>query len=155
MSQIANAKALYEIAKIAHEMNNAVVLSYNPNEPVTAWESLDESSQLPLVEAVIFYLNNPDVTPEASHNQWLAKMTETHGKVEGPLGVLYHQLSQVQRTKDAVFKAIVESLRTTYDMFYMKALMEADESTEISQAINDQLAEQIASTVEQPVPVTH
>lgn len=125
---IANAKALYEVARVAHELNRAVSQSFG--EPaLPEWDALGEDNQVQLVEAVIFYFSNPAVTPEASHNEWLERGLASGAiRPSNPLAIPYAELPQIQRTKDEVFKAAVESLRPAYDMFYMRALMQADES---------------------------
>lgn len=131
--QHASATALYELARVAHDINSAYITSITGQQQAPFAE-LPHPHQVALVESVIFYLSHPEETPESSHAGWLNAKREAgwvHGadmdidaKVD-PRLVPYDELPQDQRTKDYLFKACVESLRSVYDMYYMKALMEA------------------------------
>ena len=109
---------VYEIAKVAHEVNRAYC------------ESIGDTSQLPWYDApdwqrdsamngVQFHLQNPDATPEDSHNSWLAEKqragwrygpVKDAGTLEHPCMVPYNELPQAQRSKDYLFRAVVHQL---------------------------------------------
>ncbi|KKL23486.1 hypothetical protein LCGC14_2424870, partial [marine sediment metagenome] len=72
------------------------------------------------VDGVKFHLENPDVTPEQSHENWLKlKLVEgwvfgekkNGDKKEHPCCVPYADLPSEQKVKDALFSAILSALR--------------------------------------------
>lgn len=108
---------LEQTARIAHEVNRAYCramgdLSHLP------WQAAPEWQRESAVAGVQHILNNPTTTPEQSHASWMR-----HKALEGwvwgpkkdpearthPCMVPYSELPQEQRTKDALFIAVVLS----------------------------------------------
>lgn len=108
------------IAMVAHENNRAYCLSVGDTS-IPPWADASEDQRTRVIAGVEHHLKNTDATPEEGHLAWLAHMTEkgwTFGPVkddekkEHPAMVPYAELSQLQRTKDYLFKGIVHVLST-------------------------------------------
>jgi hypothetical protein len=107
------------IAKVAHEVNRAYCLSIGDNSH-PAWEDAPDWQKESAINGIEFHLNN-ETTPEQSHENWL-KQKEEDGWVYGeekdpekkthPCMVPYDQLPAEQRTKDYLFKAVVDSFKS-------------------------------------------
>jgi hypothetical protein len=107
-----------EIAELCHEVNRAYC------------QCMGDSSQLPWAEApqwardsaingVSYHLDNPDSTPEDSHNSWLREkekegwcygLTKNPSSKTHPCFVQYALLPIQQRAKDYIFTAIVKTI---------------------------------------------
>jgi hypothetical protein len=109
------------IARVVHEANRALQIEQaDPSIPVSpSWDDLDEETRESAYLGVQMILDNPDTTHEESHAAWVEfKLTNgwTLGSVkdveakEHPLLVPYGELPAAQRTKDALFGAIVRAL---------------------------------------------
>lgn len=108
-----------EIARVAHEVNRAYCHSLgDASQPV--WEQAPDWQKDSVILGVKFHLANPDATPSASHDSWLAQKTAEgwkYGEVknpelkEHPCFTAYENLPQEQRAKDYLFKGVVDSLR--------------------------------------------
>ncbi|ALV20752.1 RyR domain-containing protein [Carnobacterium antarcticum] len=106
-----------QIAKVCHNVNKAYCESIG-DDTQTTWEEAPNWQQKSAVSGVLFHLEN-DVTPEQSHENWLKDKVED-GWVYGdtkdvelkthPCIVPYDDLPIEQRTKDFLFKAVVDSL---------------------------------------------
>lgn len=106
------------IAIVCHEANRAycrTIGDYN-HEP---WADTPLDLKNSVRSGVITHLENPDLTPESSHQNWLdfkAKDGWTYGPVKDfklkqhPCFVAYGDLPTDDRLKDHLFKAIVNSL---------------------------------------------
>lgn len=111
-----------QIAHVCHNANRALQMEQGDDTiPVSApWKDLDDETRASAVEGVQNILDGKVTTPEESHVEWV-KFKETHGwtrgpikdeaKKEHPLLVPYRFLPESQRLKDALFFAIVNSLK--------------------------------------------
>lgn len=108
-----------DIAKVAHELNKAYCESISDNSQQT-WEQAPEWQKSSAKVGVQFHLDNPNASPSASHDSWLKQKEEEgwkYGEVkdadkkEHPCYVTYEQLPVSQRSKDYIFKQVVESLK--------------------------------------------
>jgi hypothetical protein len=105
-----------QIAKLCHEVNRAYCKSIgDTSQP--SWEDAPDWQKDSAKNGVEFHLNN-ETTPEQSHENWM-KDKVADGWVYGdvkcpekkthPCMVSYDQLPIEQRTKDYLFKAIVDT----------------------------------------------
>lgn len=110
-----------QIARVVHEANRALQVEQgDPSIPVSPpWDETDPETRRSAVEGVQQILNNPDTTPEQSHEGWTRFKIEngwTLGPVKDeatkqhPLLIPYAELPESQRVKDALFGAIVRAL---------------------------------------------
>jgi hypothetical protein len=108
-----------QIARVAHELNKAYCESIGDTSQVD-WDEAPEWQKRSAVLGVVFHLDNPDATPEASHTSWLQVKTEEgwkYGPVknaetkEHPCFCAYSELPEAQRAKDYIFRQTVHSLR--------------------------------------------
>lgn len=97
---------------ICHEVVRSMNEVYG--EVTMSWESSRDS----VIEGILFTLANPEATPEDQHNEWWrAKAAEgwKYGlekdadKRTHPCMVAYRLLDRRQRSKDAMFLAIVKT----------------------------------------------
>jgi hypothetical protein len=108
-----------QIAKVCHNVNSAFCQSIGDHSQPT-WKESPEWMKVSAIHGVEFHLQNPDVTPEQSHQEWSRNKIKEgwkHGLVknpetkEHPCLVPYVMLPLEQRTKDYLFKAVVDSMR--------------------------------------------
>jgi len=108
-----------KIAKVCHEVNRAYCLSIGDTSQVS-WEDSPEWQKESAIQGVMFHLHNPSVTPEQSHENWMKHKKQDgwkYGEVkdtdkkEHPCFLPYDKLPQEQKSKDYLFKAIVETMK--------------------------------------------
>lgn len=108
-----------QIARIAHEINRAYCASIGDTS-VAPWEAADESQRSSVMAGVEMHLKNPDVSPEQSHEAWLASKVAdgwTYAAIKDPVAkthpcvMPYADLPVEQRAKDHLFKAVVALMR--------------------------------------------
>lgn len=107
------------IAKVAHQVNKAYCESIGDfSQP--SWEEAPKWQRDSAVAGVKYHIENPGVTPEDSHKSWLNFKKEDgwkYGSVkdpekkEHPCFVPYEELPIEQRTKDYLFKEVIEQLK--------------------------------------------
>lgn len=106
------------IARICHNVNKAYCEGQNDFSQVP-WDEAPEWQKESAIDGVIHHLNN-DLTPEESHEAWLEyKLSEgwVYGKEKDaeakthPCMMRYSELPKYQRTKDTLFKAVVDSFK--------------------------------------------
>lgn len=107
------------IARAAHEINRAYCAALgDPSQP--AWEDAPDWQKDSALAGVDMHLANPDATPEASHESWLAQKTAEgwkYGEVknaetkEHPCFKPYAELPESQKAKDYLFRAVVHTLK--------------------------------------------
>jgi hypothetical protein len=111
-----------EIARVCHEANRALqIIQNDPGIPVSApWNGLDPETRQSAIDGVLFRIENPDTTPERSHQNWCDfKLANgwTVGPVKDetlkqhPLLVPYSELPAEAKVKDELFVAVVDALR--------------------------------------------
>ena len=107
------------IAEVCHNVNKAYCESIGDFSQVK-WDEAEEWQRDSAFEGVKAHLANPNLTPKDSHDSWL-----THKLVNGwkygakkdpvskehPCMLPYDLLPQYQRSKDYIFKAVMDSLR--------------------------------------------
>jgi hypothetical protein len=103
-----------QIAKIAHEVNRAYCLAIGDNSQ-PSWEDAPDWKRNSSLAGVEFHANNPDATPEMSHESWMANKAaagwkygpvKDDEKKEHPCFLHYSLLPQNQRVKDYLFRAV-------------------------------------------------
>jgi hypothetical protein len=102
---------IIEVARFAHEVNRLYcALLGDTSQP--AWEDAPDWQQYSVVLGVKYVEDNPDVTPERSHENWLAQKVAdgwTYGPAkdidakEHPCMVPYEALPATQQAKDRLF----------------------------------------------------
>jgi len=107
-----------KIAKVCHAVNKAYCESIG-DKSQPDWDNLPESLQNSAIEGVKFHRKHPEGTPEQSHMNWL-KNRQKEGwkyakvknivKKEHPCMLLYRDLPESQKSKDYLFKAVVNAL---------------------------------------------
>lgn len=106
------------IAKICHEVNRVYCNSIGDNSQ-QSWEDAPQWQKDSYINGVEFRLTN-DATPEETHINWL-KQKEEEGwkygpvkdvdKKEHPCFKPYAELPEDQKTKDHLFKAVVDCFK--------------------------------------------
>lgn len=106
------------IARVAHEINRAYCESLGDDSQVS-WYDAPEWQRDSVIEGVKMHMRNPDATPEASHEAWMAKKKSdgwVYGAVKDadakthPCMVPFNMLPPEQRSKDYIFRAVVHAL---------------------------------------------
>ena len=109
-----------KIAKVCHEVNRAYCMAIGDFNSQPSWENAPDWQKQSAIKGVQHHIDNPDCTPEGSHNEWLsvkAKDGWKYGPVkdpekkEHPCFVPYEQLGREQAAKDYIFSAIVHNLK--------------------------------------------
>lgn len=107
-----------QIAKVAHEVNKAYCESIGDFSQVS-WKEAPHWQKDSAINGVVFHQDNPDSTPEDSHESWLKLKIEDgwgYGSVknesikEHPCCVPYDKLPTEQKAKDYIFRAIVHAM---------------------------------------------
>lgn len=102
------------IAKMCHEVNRAYCMALREEQPT--WEMAPQWQIDSAIKGVAFHILNPDASPSASHDSWMAEKAVAgwkYGKVknaekkEHPRFVPFHHLPVEQQAKDYIFRAIV------------------------------------------------
>jgi hypothetical protein len=108
-----------QVAEICHETNRAYCNALG-DDSQAAWANAPEWQRVSAINGVIFHRNNPEATPSASHESWLAEKRAagwTYGPVKDaekkqhPCFIPFTGLPLEQQAKDRLFKGIVDSLR--------------------------------------------
>lgn len=106
------------IAAVCHEANRALCITQGDYSQLS-WDMVPDNIADSALDGVRFHLENPDVTPEESHENWLKFKTEdgwTYGEYKDaenkkhPCMRPYSELPVEQQVKDRLFKAIVDAL---------------------------------------------
>ena len=114
------ASLISAIAQVAHEVNRAYCASIGDKSQVD-WADAPEWQRKSAMAGVKMHLDNPDATPEQSHESWLSmKLADgwVYGDVKDeaakthPCCVPYEELPEAQKSKDYLFRAVVHSLKS-------------------------------------------
>lgn len=109
-----------DIARVCHQVNKSFCISIGDNSQLD-WENTYPWARESAVNGVKFHLENPEATPENSHESWMKEKIESgwvYGDVKDvekkthPCLLPYSELPLEQRAKDYLFKSVVESLRS-------------------------------------------
>ena len=112
-----------EIAEVCHEVNRAYCESLGDNSQLK-WKHAPTWAKESAKAGVRLHLNNPHLTPEDSHNSWLAEKSKNgwvYGEIKDPekkthpCFVRYGDLPADQKAKDSIFSQIVKSLSKYYE----------------------------------------
>lgn len=117
-----------KVAKMAHEVNRAYCLAMgDASQP--AWEDAPQWQKDSAINGVQFHLENPNATPENSHESWM-KQKEEEGwkygpvkdpeKKEHPCFLPYGELPVEQRAKDYLFRAVIHTMFSLIELFPTK-----------------------------------
>ncbi len=107
------------IARTCHNANKAICETFGDNTQ-KSWEEAEQWQRDSAVEGVEYRLKNPGASPEDQHTAWSQSKLDDgwkYGPVkdatikEHPCLVPYSELPPEQRAKDAVFGAIVDSMK--------------------------------------------
>jgi len=107
-----------QVAKVCHNVNRAFCRTIGDNSQST-WKEAPEWQKESAINGVDYHMSN-DVTPEKSHENWMKEKEENgwvYGEVkdpnkkEHPCMVPYEELPAEQRTKDHLFKSVVDSFK--------------------------------------------
>lgn len=107
-----------DVARVCHEVNRSYCLATGDSSQPT-WEDAPEWQKSSAINGVQFHVNNPDASPSASHESWLAQKEAEGWKYgaeknpetkEHPCFVPYDQLPVEQRAKDYIFSSLVREL---------------------------------------------
>lgn len=111
---------IYSIARVAHEINRAYCSAIG-DDSQPAWKDAPKWQVDSAVNGVIFHINNPNATPENSHESWMREKTadgwkwgpvKDPEKKEHPCFTEYNNLPLEQRVKDYLFRATIHTLRS-------------------------------------------
>lgn len=106
------------IARVVHEAVRAFQAA-NDQPAAPPWSRAPKWMKTASAEAIAFRLANPGAGPSAQHDQWMSEKLAAgwkRGKVKDgvkkthPLMVPYTALPLVERQKDALVAAIIDSL---------------------------------------------
>jgi len=111
-------------AVLAHEVNKAYCEALGDHSQVH-WSEASPEIQASCHRGVYMYMNNPNATPEQSHENWM-EGKEADGWEYGeekdekekthPCMVPYEELPVEQRAKDYIFRAVVLNTLAMGDM---------------------------------------
>lgn len=117
MAKISDAAAT-KIAQVVHESVRALQKANNqPASP--AWGRAAKWMKDASVEAVRWRLANPKANTSAQHDRWISEKiaagwkygrTKNAVKKTHPLMVAYSKLPEIERRKDALVNAVIDSL---------------------------------------------
>jgi RyR domain len=105
-------------AKVCHQVNKAYCESQGDFSQPT-WEEAKDWQRMSAIRGVKYHLEN-EVTPEMSHESWLKQKVDEgwiYGDIKDPEKKThpcikpYDELPEFQRTKDKLFKAVVDSFK--------------------------------------------
>ena len=110
-----------QIARIAHEVNRAYCQAIGDNSQ-PAWEEAPDWQKDSAINGVKAHLANPSMTPEQSHESWLAQKraegwswgaVKDPNKKEHPCFIEYNRLPLEQRVKDYLFRGVVHACQSS------------------------------------------
>lgn len=110
-------------ARAAHEANKSYCEAIG-DDSQPSWEDAPEWQRLSAISGVAAILNDPDLTPEQSHELWCQTKEATgwvHGIVKDPEAkthpclVPYASLPVSQQAKDHIFGAVVRAMWAAFN----------------------------------------
>lgn len=113
------AKWVVDIAKVCHEANRAWCLA-DGDTSQKPWDDAEGWQRDSAIKGVVFASENPDAPDSAQHDAWMADKVGggwKYGEVKDatakthPCIVPFDRLPLFQQRKDALFRAIVHSLK--------------------------------------------
>lgn len=110
--------SIENIAMVAHTVNRAYCKSIGDNSQ-DKWADAPEWQKDSARKGVEFHIENPDATPENSHEKWLAQKTSEgwrYGRVKDtekkthPCFLPYSELPADQKSKDWIFRGVIHAM---------------------------------------------
>lgn len=107
-----------EIARICHEANRGYCAALGDHSQLP-WDEAPNWQKESAINGVMFIHANPDASPSASHDSWLAEKRAAgwkYGPVkdvdkrEHPCFVPYDELPVEQKAKDYIFGAVARAM---------------------------------------------
>ena len=108
-----------KIAEVCHQANKTWC-EMNNDFSQKDWNEAEDWQKESAIKGVEFRLNNPDALYDAQHNSWMKEKVDAgwvYGDVKDaeakthPCIVPFEELPEFQQKKDALFCAIVDSLK--------------------------------------------
>ena len=108
-----------KIAMVCHQANKAWCEANN-DDSQKDWNEAEDWQRQSAITGVLFRLENPNAGHDAQHNAWLEDKKKdgwVYGEVKDaeakthPCIVPFEELPEFQKKKDALFCAIVDSLK--------------------------------------------
>ncbi|ENU18651.1 hypothetical protein F994_02778 [Acinetobacter bohemicus ANC 3994] len=139
---------LSTIAMLCHSINAAYCLSQGDDSQPT-WDDAPDWQKQSAFMGVEMHINNPDATPEQSHESWLSQKEAEgwkYGEVkdaelkEHPCFRPYDELPAEQKAKDYLFKAMVHLVKDLPEPEEHLALVNQTAQLQASLAAFKQLA---------------
>ena len=149
---------LTTIAMLCHSINAAYCLSQG-DESHLPWEQAPDELKKSIEYVVKLHLDNPDTTPEQSHESWLKEKEAqgwTYGEVKDfeakthPCFKPYAELPAEQKAKDYLFKAVVNLARDLPDPSDVQDL--SAEIVKLQQKLQNVKSQPAAQTTAQAAP---
>jgi hypothetical protein len=109
-----------QIAEVCHEANRALTKHVGDVAVQPPWNEAPEEMRASSIKGVLFALKNPDATPSQQHDAWAADKIAsgwTYGETRDdvkkthPALKTYAELPEGTRRKDALFRAVVATLK--------------------------------------------
>ena len=107
------------IAYVCHQANKAWC-EINDDDSQKDWDDAEQWQRESAIKGVLFRFENPDAKEDAQHNAWMADKILNgwiYGEVKDaekkthPCICSFNKLPEFQQKKDALFCAIVDSLK--------------------------------------------
>lgn len=114
-----NPEFLAKIAKVCHQANKAFCEANDDNSQ-RDWDDAEDWQKESAKTGVAFRINNPTSGHDAQHNSWMKEKVDAgwvYGEIKDagakthPCIVPFEKLPKFQQQKDALFCAIVDSLK--------------------------------------------
>ena len=139
---------LSTIAMLCHSINAAYCLSQG-DDSQPSWDDAPDWQKQSAFVGVEMHINNPNATPEQSHESWLLQKESegwAYGEVKDPEKKLhpcfrpYDELPAEQKAKDYLFKAMVHLVKDLPEPEEHLAVVNQTEQLQASLAAFKQLA---------------
>ena len=139
---------LSTIAMLCHSINAAYCLSQG-DDSQPSWDNAPDDQKKSIEYGVQLHLENPETTPEQSHESWLLQKEKdgwTYGEVKDfkakthPCFRPYDELPAEQKAKDYLFKAMVHLVKDSPEPEEYLALVNQTAQLQASLAAFKQLA---------------
>lgn len=120
-----NETFILNTAKFAHEINKSYCESLGDHSQLS-WEDSPDWVHASAISGVKFHVLNPESTPAQSHENWLKDKAADGWKYgpkknpvlkEHPCFCPYRELPQEQRSKDYLFKCVVEQMIAIHSLY--------------------------------------